>query len=259
MTARATLFSRFRPRRAPRWALALVLGLAFTGAASAADESRRGSAEDGEAPRRDGIDGERESRRGIEGSSGPTAEEKRQKEQEKVINLQHPPLCRVDQPSAFRDKLLSLPNPSDDFTIEVWGNNREFFVHDNIYYYMRANRTVYVSLFWIGPEGSIFIPFMNLKLEDNRNHKIDPSNIIVEPVGLERWRVIATTEPHHLPCVGTSQSFLRALENMQKRPYAVGTWDVWSHHGTRPGRYGPSRLSRPEPRAKPRSGDWWPF
>ena len=83
-------------------------------------------------------------------------------------------------------------------------------------------------MFWIGPEGSVFVPFANLEVQANRNHKVDPKNIIVEPVGLERWRVIATPEPHVFPCRGTDSQFVAALKRIKQGTWAAGHWDVMS-------------------------------
>ena len=192
---------------------------------------RRGS-EDG-SPRRRGIESDRTSRRPIEGgddsASRRTVEEQLRKEKTRQINLITPPRCAARNAPRFRKALLTIPNPDDRFNVEVWGNRRVFYVHDSIHYFLRSNRDAYVTMFWVGPEGSVFIPFSNLKVEAQRNHKVDPRNIIVEPVGLERWRVIATPTPHALPCRGTDAQFMAALNAIKAGgAWAAGRWDVWS-------------------------------
>ena len=147
----------------------------------------------------------------------------------KVITDLVPPRCGVRRAPTFRRALLALQNPTERFNIELWGNERTYYVLDSIYYFLRSNRDAYVTMFWIGPEGSVFIPFTNLKIEANRNHKIDPKNIIVEPVGRERWRVIATPEPHRLPCRAGDAEFAAALKRIKTSgAWAAATWDVQS-------------------------------
>ena len=180
--------------------------------------------EEGESRRR-GSGDDRVGRRPIEDGGGGGSS---------TINLLNPLKCGVQSAPRCRNALLALKSPSDDFYIEAWGNARIYYVLDDIYYFFRTNERAFVTLFWIGPEGSVFIPFQNLELSPNKNHKIDPNNIIVEPVGLERWRVLATQTPHSLPCTGDADTFLSALRAIQRSgPYAVGRWDVTSKSGRR--------------------------
>lgn len=196
-----------------------------------ADEQpiRRGGA-DSESSRRRAIDGSRKARRVPEGTRKLTPEEQLKKETTRVINLIQPISCGTRNPGAFRAQVLALKNPNDRFNIEVWGNHQKYFVNDSILYFLRSNRTAYVTLFWVGPEGSVFVPFTNVKIEPNRDHKLDPGNIIVEPVGLERWRVFATRSPHVFPCKQGAGEFSRALEQLKRQhSWAAGRWDVRSH------------------------------
>ena len=211
--------------------LIVALGaLALGGLALAQDRSpvRRGT-DDGAATRgRGGIDGDRVGRRGPEGSAQLSAEELRAKQQPRVINLISPPRCGLQTGGTFRRALEGLQSSNDRFNVEIWGNKSTFFVLDSIFYFLRSNRAAYVTMFWIGPRGSVFIPFSNLKIEADRDHKIDPRNIIVEPVGLERWRVVATLEPHAFPCRGSASDFVAALDRVRGGLWAAGRWDVWS-------------------------------
>jgi len=189
---------------------------------------RRGQ-DTGDALRRRSQDNQRRPRGVLEGSQKPNETTLKRREKTKIVHMTFPPSCGSRHASAFRESLLQLKNPDDAFNVEVWGNARVYYVNDSIEYFIRANRTAYVSLFWIGPEGSVFIPFANLHVEANRDHRINPRNIIVEPVGLERWRVLATLEPHIFPCRGSSASFNRALSRVKNAgPWAVGQWDVLS-------------------------------
>ncbi|MFT7622456.1 MAG: hypothetical protein ACI9WU_001629 [Myxococcota bacterium] len=226
---------RFATKKlAPLSAFILVLGLA--GLAQADRSPIRRGADDG-TPRRGGLDGDRSSRRDMEG--GPSAaeaeaqrqkqiEEQKQREQTKVINLLTPPRCGSANAPLFKRALLNLQSPNERFNVEVWGNKRTYYVLDNIFYFLRANKTAFVTMFWIGPEGSVFVPFANLPVAAGRNHKIDPRNIIVEPVGQERWRVIATPKPHVFPCRGSDAEFMSALGSIKQGTWASGRWDVMS-------------------------------
>lgn len=165
----------------------------------------------------------------MEGQPDYSLEQRMQKEQTKTINLLTPPRCGARNAKRFKKKLLNMASPGDQFYVEIWGNKRTFHVLDNIFYFLRSNRRAYVTMFWIGPEGSVFIPFSNLQIEADRDHKVDPRNIIVEPVGLERWRVFATTTPHAFPCRGSEGEFLSALQRLKDAgPWAAGRWDVMS-------------------------------
>ena len=188
---------------------------------------RRGTEDSG--TRRRGPDGDQRGRRTTEGAQPLSQEELRQKQTEKHINLLTPPRCGGKNTPRFRKALTDITNPNDRFNVEIWGNKQVFFEFDSIFYHLRSNRTAFVTMFWIGPEGSVFIPFSNLKLESNRDHKIDPRNIIVQPVGLERWRIVATLEPHAFPCQTTDAGFTEALKRIQSgNNWASGRWDVWS-------------------------------
>jgi hypothetical protein len=190
------------------------------------DGGTRGEDDGGRRDRRGGSSSNRLDRRPIEGGDSASKEDKNQT---KLINLLAPPRCGVERAPRFRNALLAMQNPTEGFYIEAWGNARIYFVQDPIYYFFRASEDVYVTLFWIGPEGSVFIPFTNLKISGNQNHKIDPSNIIVEPVGLERWRIIATPKPHALPCEASGDAFLAALRKIQGGgKWAAARWDVTS-------------------------------
>ena len=215
--------------------IAALLLSALMALPALADKSpvRRGT-EDGSRTRRGGIDSGRMGRRPIEGGGGGgeaklTEKDIKRKNTTRVINLLTPPRCGARRAPRFRKMLANMKNPNPKFYVELWGNKQTFYVMDSIYYFLRANREAYVTMFWIGPEGSVFIPFSNVKLEANRDHKLDPRNIIVEPVGLERWRVIATPKPHALPCQARDGEFVAAIKRLQGTgPWAAGRWDVMS-------------------------------
>ena len=188
---------------------------------------RRGIDGDRSEPNRRGPDSDRQPRRSAENERKLTQEELERKQQTRQLTILAPPRCGTRHPGRFRTELLNLKSTDPTFTVEVWGNQSVYFTGDSIYYYLRSSRTAYVTLFWIGPEGSVFIPFINVKVEANRDHRIDPRNLIVEPVGAERWRVIATLQPHTLPC-GEYGNFSAALRRIQQGKWAGGIWDVES-------------------------------
>ena len=208
-------------------AAALLLPLS-----SSADQVRRGASES--SARRGGIADDRSGRRPIEGKGNgggsTTRADEQRKQTTRVVRVTTPSRCGARNASSFRSLLLGLKNPSsEDFYIEVWGNERVFYEYDPVYYFLRSNRDAYVTMFWIGPEGSVFVPFMNFKVEADRDHKLDPSNIIVQPVGFERWRVIATEQPHSLPCRTTDAGWVSAIRAIQSSVrWAAGHWDVQS-------------------------------
>jgi hypothetical protein len=177
--------------------------------------------------------GESAPRRGIEGEDAVSRrrreEEERKRKEEVVELLLKPSDCQVRKNKTLLKRLVRLKNPSESFNVEVWSDRRDYWVYDSILYFFRSNRDAYLTLFWIGPDNSIFIPFSNFRLEKNRDHKIDPNNIIVEPVGLERWRVIATLDPHEIPCTEDPDEVMEAMDRVQRQTHAIGVWEVRSH------------------------------
>jgi hypothetical protein len=180
------------------------------------------------------MEGRRRGRHGIEGAGKQSDAEKKRKETVNQIKLVMPLTCGTRTPGAFKDELAAIVNPRDDFNVEVWGNRQRYYVLDKIQYFIRTNRSSYVTLFWIGPSGGVFMPFSNVKVEANRDHIIDPDNIIVEPVGLERWRVLATLEAQFFPCRGNGKQLHDALARIKAQgPWAIGRWDVRSYKARR--------------------------
>ncbi|MFT5430567.1 MAG: hypothetical protein ACI9OJ_001242 [Myxococcota bacterium] len=214
--------------------LSVFIALLLLTATAAADRLPVRPAEE-ETTRRRGPDNDRMTRRpphrgGSGASKELTEEEHRRKSQPIKVRIPTPSRCGATKSPKFRSQLLGLTNPnSDNFYIEVWGNKRTYYTLNDVYYFLRSNQEAYVTMFWIGPEGSVFIPFSNFKVEAHRDHKLDPANIIVEPVGFEQWRVIATREPHRLPCRVSDEDWVRAIDSIKAAgPWAAGRWDVMS-------------------------------
>jgi hypothetical protein len=214
--------------------LQALIALLLLTATAAADRLPIRPAEE-ETTRRRGSENDRMTRRpphggGSADSKKLTEEEQRKKSQTASFRITSLSRCGATKPKKFKSQLLALKNPnSDNFYIEVWGNKRTYYTLNEVFYFLRSNKDAYVTMFWIGPEGSVFIPFTNFKVEAHRDHKLDPQNIIVEPVGLEQWRVIATREPHRLPCRVSDEDWVRAIDAIKASgPWAAGRWDVRS-------------------------------
>jgi hypothetical protein len=128
----------------------------------------------------------------------------------------------------FVKALLELENPSDLMSLEVWGDSQDYLPYQSVYYFMRVPRAAYVTLFWIGPNQDIFVPFQNLRIPADRDVSVDPDSIIVPPLGREQWVAIATLEPLPLPCVVAEQRHLAWLRKVKSLPHGVGRWEVKS-------------------------------
>lgn len=139
-----------------------------------------------------------------------------------------PMQCGSHDMEQFRAALLTLESPPSDFYLELWSDKQRYHLLDPVYYYVRSNRKAYVTLFWIGPDKGVFMPFMNVEIEPDRDHRLDPSNIIVEPVGREVWRAVATEEPQRFPCLGAEGDYLSELVRLRSLPFAAARWEVTS-------------------------------
>jgi hypothetical protein len=149
---------------------------------------------------------DRRVRQNIEATPPPTPEQLAIREQP----LELPILsggCSIRRQPALVERLLSLENATQALNIEIWGDLRDYNDRQKVLFYMRAPLRMYVTLFWIGPGGEIFVPFDNIAIPDNRNTMVDPDAVIVPPLGHERWVAIATLEPVRLPC-GAAESVM---------------------------------------------------
>ncbi len=136
--------------------------------------------------------------------------------------------CAIEGHRKFVKALLELENPSDLMSLEVWGDSQDYLPYQRVYYFMRVPRAAYVTLFWIGPDQGIFIPFQNLRIPADRDVSVDPDSIIVPPLGREQWVAIATLEPLPLPCDVGEARHLAWLTKVKTLPHGIGRWEVKS-------------------------------
>lgn len=170
---------------------------------------------------------DRRDRQTIEATPPPTPKQLELREQP----LELPILsggCSIRRQPALVERLLGLENTSQALNIEIWGDLRDYNDRQKVLFYMRAPLRMYVTLFWIGPGGEIFVPFDNIAIPDNRNTMVDPDAVIVPPLGHERWVAIATLEPVRLPCGAAESVMLAMVDRAMALPHAIGRWEVWS-------------------------------
>lgn len=179
-------------------------------------------------PTRPPVDEPQTRRRGAEAGPPPSAAAQRRRETTREVALDIPEQCGGAHMPQLRAELLALETPDDLFYVELWSDRQEYRINDQVYYYVRSNRAVYATLFWLGPDDGVFMPFTNVALEADRTHRLDPSNIIVEPTGRETWRLVATIEPQRFPCTASEQPLLDELARVRGGFNAVARWEVTS-------------------------------
>lgn len=223
--------------------IALAVGLAVPSLAAPPDGARRrrgeavgvptrAGAEDAPAPPRGDAppdatprSGGRFSRRPIEGS-GESAAAATGRELHIAPEDAHG--CPITGYRRLTERLLALENTSQLMSLEVWGDSHEYAPYQRVIYYLRSPRPVYVTLFWMGPVGDIYVPFANLRIPANRDVSVDPDSIVVPPLGRERWVAVATLEPLPDPCPRSERELLGVVSGLAAMPYAVGRWEVRS-------------------------------
>ncbi len=136
--------------------------------------------------------------------------------------------CSIDGHKTFVRALLAMDNPSDAMSLEIWGDSHEYVPYQKVIYYMRVPRAAYVTMFWVGPNLNVFVPFQNLRIPANREVSVDPDSIVVPPLGREQWVAVATLEPLPLPCDVPEAMHTSWLQKLRKLPYGVGRWEVRS-------------------------------
>lgn len=135
--------------------------------------------------------------------------------------------CHTNGWSKVRAKLLALQNTSQVMSLEIWGDREVYRPGDRVMFHMRSPRGVYVTLWWIGPEGHIVVAMDNARVPAERNVIVDTGGIVVPPLGREQWVAIATLEPVPLGC----RSETAMLMNIDRRvglEHGIGRWDVLS-------------------------------
>lgn len=148
--------------------------------------------------------------------------------QTREIQLDVPAQCGGEAMVALRAELLAMETGDPQYYVELWSDRQTYRIHDEVYYYVRTNRASYATLFWLGPDDSVFMPFSNIPLEAERTHRLDPDNIVVEPTGRETWRLVATIEPQRFPCAPDEPALLAELARLRSGFHAVARWEVTS-------------------------------
>ncbi|PKN54501.1 MAG: hypothetical protein CVU56_26200 [Deltaproteobacteria bacterium HGW-Deltaproteobacteria-14] len=136
--------------------------------------------------------------------------------------------CPITGYRRLAERLTALENTSQLMSLEVWGDSHEYAPYQRVIYYLRSPRPVYVTLFWLGPVGDIYVPFSNLKIPANRDVSVDPDSVVVPPLGRERWVAVATLEPLPAPCLRSEPELLGVVAGLAAMPYAIGRWEVRS-------------------------------
>jgi len=135
--------------------------------------------------------------------------------------------CQAAGLNRLTAELLSLHNQSDLMSLEVWGDAHAYAPYDRVTFYFRAPRPMYVTLYWIGPEGQVTVPIDNLRIPANRDASVDTGGFIVPPFGREQWVALGTLEPVPLGC-SSEDGLLAGVAGRVKLPHGVGRWEVWS-------------------------------
>lgn len=194
-----------------------------------ADEEERNDRKAPGRPRDDGEGRLRTERRGIEESPPPVVVEERLD-----LEVFDSPGCSLRKEKRFVRALLAKKNPGQVLSLEVWGDTREYHPGDLVLFFARVPLRSHVSLFWIGPNGDMFVPFTNLAIPPNRDVRIDVGGVVVPPLGRERWVALATLEPVPFDCADPEAEHVAWLKSLSALPHAVGRWEVVSRpHGSR--------------------------
>ena len=188
-------------------------------------ERRRQRAEDSRARRETDP---RRRRRQPETPRAPSPEEIARREKTHQVSLIGQRGCQIAHEPRLVEQLLAARHDSQVLSLEVWGDLRNYGDGQKVLFYARTPFKMYLSLFWIGPQGDVFVPFHNLRLPAHRNTEIDADAVIVPPLGHERWVAFATLEPVTLACDGGEPSHIETVHTIQRLPHAVGRWEVWS-------------------------------
>ncbi|CAI2716977.1 DUF4384 domain-containing protein [Nitrospina watsonii] len=103
------------------------------------------------------------------------------------------------------DKLVYAQPKNAQFAVQVWTNQKEYEIGDQIVFSVKAERDSYLTLFDIGSGGDATVIFPNAFHKDNfiragRTYEIPAPEYgfkfnIEGPAGLERVKAIATLEP----------------------------------------------------------------
>lgn len=138
------------------------------------------------------------------------------------------PGCSLRRMPRLVARLLGLRQRHEVLSLEVWGDFRDYRDSQKVLFFARVPLQSYVTLFWIGPNGDIFVAFDNARLPAHRNVMLDPDAIIVPPLGHERWVAVATLEPVAFACGASEAAMIAYLDRVAALPHAIGRWEVFS-------------------------------
>ena len=167
-------------------------------------------------------------RRKAEASPAPTPEQVIAREATHTILLHEARGCAIRKEPKLVQRLLSLRHVDQVLSLELWGDLRAYANNQKVLFFARTPLSMYLTLFWIGPKGDIFVPFANVRIPAHQNTMIDPDAIIVPPLGHERWVAYATLEPVAFTCAATEANHIATVDKAVSLPHAIGRWEVWS-------------------------------
>lgn len=120
-------------------------------------------------------------------------------------------------PELELEKLINLENNSADFNVDVWTDKKEYRAGENVYFYFKADRDCYVTLFDVGTSGKMKVLFPNAIhresfIQANKVYRIPGQNYgfdisVSGPVGIERIKVIASETPPPLSLTYDTETF----------------------------------------------------
>ncbi len=203
-----------------------ALGLTLPGGVADAKGGRRGATKTQKPGKRRAATGPGERRKGIE---RPKRDKERGKDKRTLVKRQVTERgCHLRGHTRTRRSLLAWRNTSQLMNLEVWGDTKRYRPGQKVFFFFRSPRDVYVTLFWIGPNGDIVIPLSNTRIEANRDVRIWTGGIVVPPLGRERWVAVSALETMPMRCNQGDSNWLATIKAFKAIPHGVGRWEVHS-------------------------------
>ncbi len=146
-----------------------------------------------------------------------------------TVSLFHSGGCALPRADALRTRLLALePAAAELLSLEAWSTKETYTPGDRVRFQLRTSRRAYVTLFWISPDGSVFVALDAARVPADTDASVDAEAFIVPPVGRERWVALATLERAPFPCAGPPHAGLAWLTRATSRLHSVARWEVRS-------------------------------
>lgn len=201
-------------------------------AEAGAKRGRRGAAKTkkgNDGGKRRSADGPGDRRKGLDTPKPKPEDEAKRKKREKMVKRTITERgCHLRGLKKTRQTLLAWQNKSQLMSLEVWGDTKRYRPGQKVFFFFRSPRDVYVTLFWVGPNGDIIVPMSNTRIKGNRNVRIWTGGIIVPPLGRERWVAVSTLEPIPMSCIQSDAAWMRTIKKFKGIPHGVGRWQVHS-------------------------------